>query len=227
VYTEDDFLPLSGLQHMIFCDRQAALIHVQGIWLENALTVEGGQLHRVVDEAGPERRDRIRICRGLRIASERLVLSGRSDVVEFHRHEQGTASAVDLDGYGGLWVPLPIEYKRGQPKNHRADEVQLCAQAMCLEEEFDTEILEGSLFYGRPRRRTRVLFEPELRDLTERTAHRFHEMVHGGVTPVRYREAKCRRCSLLPECLPPKRRAPKSANDYMRARIDAELQREM
>lgn len=219
---EDNYLPLSGLQHMVFCDRQAALIHVEGVWIENALTVEGGHLHRVVDDGGGGLRQGVRVHRGLRISSQELGLSGRADVVEFHPASEGELG-VRLDGDDGLWRPFPVEYKRGRPKSHRADEVQLCAQAICLEEHFDVPIREGALFYGKTRRRTPVLFSPDLRAHTAEIARSFHEIVRSGQTPVRAREPKCRHCSLLKACLPPKGNAPRSAAEHTRRMIRLEL----
>lgn len=214
MYAEESYLPLSGLQHMIFCDRQAALIHVEGVWVDNSLTVEGTHLHRVVDAGRSTNRNGLRLSRGLRLASQRLGLSGRADVVEFHEVEET-----------GAWRPVPVEYKRGRPKEHRADEVQLCAQAMCLEEYFAVPVAHGELFYGETRRRLAVRFDDALRRLTEDTAHRFHALVRDGVTPVRFREKKCQRCSLVEVCLPPRRRA-LSAAAYLARAMGTELQSE-
>lgn len=219
---EDAFLPLSGLQHMAFCARQAALIHVEGLWRENSLTVEGGHLHRIVDDGGAGMRDGVRVHRGVRIASATLGLVGRADLIEFHiagPDEPG----VDLDGDGRLWKPVPVEYKRGKPKAHRADEIQLCAQALCLEEHFDVSVREGALFYGRTRRRMPVPVDEDLRALTKKMAKALHDLVRSGRTPVRTRERKCEQCSLLDICLPPKKRRPTSAAGYVREMIKQEI----
>ena len=156
----EDLLPLSGLQHFAFCRRQWALIHLEQQWQENLRTVEGGLLHRRAHEgAARERRSDTLILRGLQVVSHQLGLSGQCDVVEFHAAPKG----VPLQGEEGLWQPYPVEYKRGKPKSHQADELQLCAQAMCLEEMLCCDIPEGALFYGEPRRREPVAFTEELR----------------------------------------------------------------
>ncbi len=175
--SEDDLLPISALQHLVFCERQWGLIHLEQIWAENRLTLEGKHLHERVDESETESRGGVRTARALALRSLRLGLSGRADVVEFLRMEadegpvdgadDGVSGAVALPGVAGLWRPFPVEYKRGKPKPDRCDEVQLCAQALCLEEMLDTEIPRGALFYGQPRRRQEVAFDPELRALTE------------------------------------------------------------
>jgi CRISPR-associated exonuclease Cas4 len=200
---EDDFLPLSGLQHLLFCERQAALIHLERIWVDNALTVEGTHLHERADGGEGESRGDLRIVRGLPLRCARLGLSGKADVVELHRLGSGEEPAgAEIPGLAGLWRPFPIEYKRGRPKSHRADEVQLCAQALCLEEMLRVEIPAGALFYGQPRRRTEVPFDRSLRQLTEEAARRFHELVERGITPPPVYEPKCDRCSLIDVCLP-------------------------
>lgn len=211
----DDLLPLSALQHMIFCDRQAALIHLERTWMESSRTLEGSDLHRVVDEGAGERRGDVLIRRGLTLRSERLRLTGKADVVEFHRLPADAESGCVLEGQPGSWRPYPVEYKRGRPKQHRADEVQLCAQAMCLEEAFGAVVEDGALFYAQTRRRQVVALDGPLRELTERTARSLHAMIESGKTPVRTREKKCDLCSLLPACLPPRRSQP-SVEAYMR-----------
>ena len=188
--SEDDLLPLSALQHLRFCERQCALIHVEGLWAENALTVEGSHMHRKVDQGPDESRGNVRITRGVPLRSLRLGLIGKADAVEFHRQD------------GGSWRPFPVEYKRGRPKRDRSDEVQLCAQALCLEEMLEAEVPAGALFYGQTRRRMDVAFDAGLREETEAAAVRLHELVRGGVTPRARREPKCERCSLLHLCLP-------------------------
>lgn len=180
-----DSLPLSALQHLLCCERQYALIHVERLWEENRFTAEGRVLHEKVDEGRGESRPGVRITRSLQLRSEELGLHGVADVVELHRKPEGG------------WQPFPVDYKRGRPKAHDADLVQLCAQAMCLEEGFQTPVPQGALFYGQTRRRLDVLFDAELRDLTTRTAARLHELIGSGVTPRAVREKKCDACSLL------------------------------
>ena len=195
----EDLLPLSGLQHFAFCRRQWALIHLEQQWQENLRTVEGGLLHRRAhDEAARERRSDTLILRGLQVVSHQLGLSGQCDVVEFH----ATPKGVPLQGDEGLWQPYPVEYKRGKPKSHQADELQLCAQAMCLEEMLCCSIPEGALFYGEPRRRTVVLFTPELRETVRRDSDEMHQLYHRGHTPKAKPSKSCSACSLKELCLP-------------------------
>ena len=201
MFTEDELRPLSALQHLVFCERQCALIHLEQVWAENRYTAEGRLLHERADELGGESRGDLRIARALHLQSLRLGLSGRADVVEFHRLPAGAEGAT-LPGRPGRWRPFPVEYKRGKPKQHRADEVQLCAQALCLEEMLAVEVPEGALFYGKRRRRHPVAFDAALRGLTEATARRLHEMLAAGVTPPAVREPKCDKCSLFDLCLP-------------------------
>jgi CRISPR-associated exonuclease Cas4 len=212
MFTEDDLLPLSALQHLLFCERQCALIHVEQVWVENPLTAEGRHLHERVDAGQAESRGGVHIARGIPLRSLRLGLSGKADLVEFHRLPEGQAGAV-LGGRPGTWRLLPVEYKRGRPKAHRADEVQLCAQAICLEEMLGANVPVGALFYGETRRRQEVTLDAALRALTEATAERLHQLVKSGVTPSPVREPKCDRCSLLEVCMPG---APaKSAGTYL------------
>jgi CRISPR-associated exonuclease Cas4 len=188
----DDFLPISALQHLLFCERQFALIHVDGLWAENRLTVEGRILHRRVDEGGGLSRPGVRIARGLELVSDRIGLVGKADVVEFPRSRDASGSAH----------PFPIEYKRGRPKTNRCDEVQLCAQALCLEEMLARSVPRGALFYKRINRRVEVEFDEALRDLTERAVARAREILALGRVPRVARASKCKRCSLVNLCLP-------------------------
>lgn len=184
---EEDLVPISALQHMLYCPRQCALIHVERQWSENAYTAEGRVLHRRVDAGGGERRKGVRIERGVLLRSLRLGLFGVADVVEIHA--------------GGK--PCPIEYKRGRPKAHRADEAQLCAQAICLEEMLERPVPEGALFYGAERRRRTVRFDDELRALTERLASDTRRMIAAGELPdAEYSRRKCTACSLQDTCQP-------------------------
>lgn len=203
MFTEDDLLPLSALQHLLFCERQAALIHLEQLWAENRLTVEGTHLHERVDHAPGESRGEVRLARSLPLRSLRLGLSGRADLVELHQisDSDGEAGAV-LPGVPGVWRLFPVEYKRGRPKAHHADEVQLCAQALCLEEMLGTTVPAGALFYGQTRRRHDVSLGADLRRETEDAAARLHRLLASGVTPVARREPKCDQCSLIDLCLP-------------------------
>ena len=200
MFSEDDLLPISGLQHMIFCERQAALIHVERLWDENAHTVEGRHLHHIANEPGHETRGSVRIVRGLPLRSLNLGVAGTADVVEFQNRPEGVRA-------------FPIEYKKGKPKRHRADEVQLCAQAICLEEMLQRPVASGALFYGRLRHRLSVEFDAALRDLTVQTAARFREIVVNRRTPSAVWGAKCRECSLIDLCKP--RASLRSAMRYL------------
>lgn len=202
MYSEADLLPLSALQHLSFCERQCALIHIEGQWEENRLTVEGRQLHDKVDKPEVENRPGIRIVRALKIRSLRLGISGQADVVEFHRLDESGGRGVPVPFVDGLWSPFPVEFKRGRPKRSNCDVVQLCAQALCLEEMLKVSIPSGALFYGQPRRRTDVTFDTPLRNTTEMLCRQLHELIDSRVTPPSTYEKKCDSCSLLELCKP-------------------------
>jgi CRISPR-associated exonuclease Cas4 len=195
----DDMLQMSGIQHFCFCRRQWALIHLEQQWRENLRTTEGHLLHEVCHdvECSESRRDFFTV-RGMQVASQRLQLSGACDVVEFHAAPAGVA----LAGRAGLWVPVPVEYKRGQSKESDADRLQLCAQAMALEEMLVCEVPEGFLFYGETRRRECVALTPDLRRETQDAADEMNEYFRRGYTP-RVKPGKhCNACSLKELCLP-------------------------
>ena len=199
MYAEEDYLMLSGIQHFAFCKRQWALIHIEQQWAENYRTTAGELMHKKAhDEGSFEKRGDLLIVRGLRIASHELGLSGQCDVVEFHQSEEG----IDLFGYDGKWIPLPIEYKHGTPKENKADELQLCAQAACLEEMFQTSISGGFLYYGENRRRSKVEFTEDLRSEMRKTAQKMLEMFKRGHTPNVKTSKRCKACSLANLCLP-------------------------
>lgn len=211
MFAEDDLRPISALQHLLYCERQCALIHLEQTWAENRYTAEGRVLHEQVDSGFGESRGDLRIARALPLRSLRLGLVGRADAVELRRVE-GETGAV-LPGVPGRWRPFPVEYKRGRPKRGRMDEVQLCAQGLCLEEMLGTAVSEGALFYGKKRRRQPVAFDRALRRLTEETAERLHELLGTARTPPPVRDQRCDRCSLIELCLPS---APKtSARAYL------------
>ncbi len=180
----DDGLPLSGLQHLAFCPRQWALIHLEQAWAENRLTAEGRLLHERADLPGQSRRHDLRTVRGLTLQSRRLRLTGRADVVEFRPE------------------PFPVEYKRGKRKPTDCDLVQLCAQALCLEEMLSVAVPRGAIFYGEPRRRIEVQFTPELRARTESLAATMHRLYAAQETPAAQPGKHCERCSLIDVCLP-------------------------
>lgn len=212
MYSEDELLPLSALQHLLFCERQCALIHIEQVWSENRLTVEGRILHERVDRSGTESRENVRVAHSVRLRSLRLGLTGKADVVEFHQVE---SDGIELPDVAGRWQVFPVEYKRGKPKHDACDAVQLCAQALCLEEMLNCAIPAGALFYGATRRRQDVLFDAALRQNTESTAMRLHALFAAGATPPANYEKKCKNCSLLNICMPATAGAGKSARSYL------------
>jgi CRISPR-associated exonuclease Cas4 len=198
MYSEDNLIPISALQHFLYCERRCALVHLEQVWDENRLTAEGRILHERVHEADTENRPGVRIVRGLRIHSFRLGLIGQADVVEFHQSDAG----VELTGTDGLWQPLPVEYKRGVQKTRREYEVQMCAQALCLEEMLKTDIPCGVLYFGKSRRRMEIKLTPSLRHQTEDAAARLHNLFDIRSTPKARYEKKCDNCSLVHQCMP-------------------------
>jgi len=216
MYDEEELLQLSALQHLVFCERQCALIHIEQLWADNRFTVEGEHLHDRVHEAGAESRGDVRIARGIALRSLRLGLSGIADVVEFHRVTEGGVRRADV---GGLWKPFPVEYKRGRPKREHCDEVQLCAQAICLEEMLQVQVPEGALFYGATRHRFDVALDDSLRRETELAAACLHELIFRRVTPTAVREPKCDRCSLFELCMPQALSRGRSAQRYLQRAI--------
>jgi CRISPR-associated exonuclease Cas4 len=198
MYHEDDYIQLSALQHYLFCPRQCALVYMEMVWDENSLTMQGRILHERVHEEQREKRGDMIISRGLRLSSTRLGLSGQADVVEFHRSKSG----CPLPSYHGRWQPFPVEYKRGKPKRDLCDAVQLCAQALCLEEMLECSIPCGALFYGQNRRRKDVALDQTLRDETERCVSATHALLNSGTTPPPVVDTRCGKCSLKDHCLP-------------------------
>lgn len=196
MYNEDDLLPLSALQHLLFCERQCALIHIEQAWAENLFTAEGRIMHERVHTADRQSRGRVRIEYSMWLRSLRLGLIGKADVVEFHRKPASQKAGP------AEWTPFPVEYKRGKPKKDNCDKVQLCAQALCLEEMLNVEVPCGALFYGKKRRRTDITFNETLRRQTEDTAMRLHELIASGRTPKPVYTPKCDSCSLAKICLP-------------------------
>lgn len=205
----DNPLPISALQHAVYCLRQAALIHIERVWAENRFTAEGRVLHDVAHEAGSRKSRGVRRVTALPLASLRLNIAGVADVVEFHAGPDGETA-------------FPIEYKRGKPKRHRADEVQLCAQALCLEEMIGRPVPEGALFYGETKRRVVVPFDAELRRLTEDTVAAFGALIAAGRTPpATWKASRCRACSLIELCRP--RAMAKSALGFRHRALAAAL----
>ncbi|AQT68715.1 CRISPR-associated protein Cas4 [Anaerohalosphaera lusitana] len=198
MYSEDELISISALQHYAFCPRQCGLIHIEQTWLENMFTAKGRVLHEKVHESDNEVRSDLRIVRGLRIRSLRIGLVGQSDVVEFLRSETG----IVLPGTEGLWQPFPVEYKRGKPKTDSSDSIQLCAQAMCLEEMLNVSIEKAAVFYGRPRKRFEVDVTDELREETVTVLKAIRTMLTTGQTPKAKYSRKCKSCSLYARCMP-------------------------
>jgi CRISPR-associated exonuclease Cas4 len=209
IFVESDLLPLSALQHICFCERQCALIHVEQVWLENRFTAEGRILHERVDSGKRESRRDVRIAYSLSLRSLRLGLVGKADVVEFHK-EKSTAGKT-------IWRPFPVEYKRGRPKRDNCDRIQICAQALCLEEMLGHRIEGGALFYGKTRRRQDVVFDEDLRKETETTAARLHALFAARKTPKPIFDKRCPNCSFYTICLPEKLTGKISASDYLDA----------
>lgn len=209
MFTEDELIPLSALQHLLFCERQCALIHIEQAWAENRFTAEGRILHERVDEVGRESRGRIRTVFGLPLRSLLLGVSGKADAVEFHREGGEDSAAAEV------WRPFPVEYKRGKPKQNDCDLVQLCAQALCLEEMLGVVVPEGAIYYGKPRRRLVVVFDEVLRKKTMETARRLHELISSGRTPQARYEKKCESCSMLSICMPKVTGSRRSVQGYM------------
>ncbi|MDR3515845.1 MAG: CRISPR-associated protein Cas4 [Azospirillaceae bacterium] len=202
MYSEDDLVPLSALQHFLVCPRQCALIHLEQVWLENRQTAEGRVAHERVDGGGSETRDGIRRVFGMALRSLRLGLVGRADAVEFHP------------------VPFPVEHKHGRPKVGDEDRVQLCAQALCLEEMTGETVAAGALFYGERRRRTEVNFDEPLRRRTEAVAASVHALITALVTPPPPEQAPCGACSLAPLCRPDDFRSQRrSVAEWIAARL--------
>lgn len=200
IFKEEDLIQLSALQHFMYCKRQCALIHVEQAWSENLFTAEGRIMHDKADSNAAESRRDIRIEYSVPLRSLKLGLIGKADVVEFHRQDDGK------------WLPFPVEYKRGKPKLDDCDRVQLCAQAICLEEMLNVKIREGALFYGQTRRREAVIFDDRLRGETEDAARKARELIEAGITPGAEYSKKCKQCSLLNLCMP---KMKKSVSSYL------------
>lgn len=218
VYSEEELVPLSAIQHYAFCPRQCALIHLEQIWEENLLTAEGRLMHERTHEAHTELRGDLLVVRGLRIRSIRLGLAGQADVVEFHRVEEKDNTVV-IDRLAGRWRPFPVEYKRGGPKRDNWDLVQLCAQAMCLEELLSVSIETGALFYGQSQRRVDVEFDESLRRDTERLAEGVHLLIAQGRTPPAVYSSRCESCSLVDSCMPALSHRRDSVRSYMESAV--------
>lgn len=225
-FSEENFLPLSVLADLLFCERRAALHQIEGIWEDNLFTVEGSILHHKADGDLPvESRGEVRVTRGLLVRSLALGLTGKADVVEFHHVadeqapwaacDQTLQAAISLKGVRGLWRPFPVEYKRGRLRHEEGFEVQLCAQALCIEEMLSVAVPAGAIYYGKPHRRLEVVFDAALREKTKHAATRLHELIRAGKTPPARFEKKCKSCSLFDICMPRVTDASKSVSKYL------------
>lgn len=195
-----DYLHLSGIQHYAFCRRQWALIYVEQQWQDNILTFHGQELHKKTNDPFlTEKRGDIIIARAIPIVSHTLMLYGIADVVEFHRVEE---NGIRLHKQAGYWCPIPVEYKAGRPKPGNCDVVQLCAQAICLEETFDLQLHQGYMYYGKTRRRLDVKLSDSLRQEVRDYAQHMHWDLEHGVTPKAVRTEACEKCSLIELCVP-------------------------
>lgn len=218
IYEEEDFLQISGLQHFKFCRRQWALIQIEQLWSENSRTVEGKILHeRAHDASQRERRGERLITRDMRVFSSSLGISGACDVVEFHEDEKG----IFLPGQKGRYRPYPVEYKRGSPRADTANDLQLCAQAMCLEEMLCCDIPQGALYFGQTRHRQTVDFTQALRGEVERCLEEMHGLARRGHTPKVRPTKACNACSLKEVCLPRLMKSG-SVHDYLHRRSEDE-----
>jgi CRISPR-associated exonuclease Cas4 len=224
-YSDENLLMLSGIQHITFCERQWALIHVEQQWLENVKTVEGRFLHEKTDDPFTnEMRGDLLILRAVPLISRRLGLTGRADVVELHRTENGPPeSTISVESKPGRWIVIPVEYKRGKPKPDECDEVQLCAQAYALEEANNIVISKGYLYYGETRHRHEVFFTDQLRKRTEELASRMHELFDAGITPRPQLASYCKSCSLCDICIPGINKNSQSVNVYLEQSLDLSI----
>lgn len=188
-FAPEEYIQLSALQHYVYCPRQCALIHMDMAWAENVFTAQGRLLHEKADSGKHESRGSLRTVTGLLLRSALHGVSGKADVVEFHLQE-------------GVWRPYPVEYKRGGPKKHDADRIQLCMQALCLEEMLGLDVPEGALFYGKNRRRQRVGFDAALRRRCAEAAAAVHALLEAGRLPEAANDERCPGCSLHERCMP-------------------------
>ncbi len=211
MYNETDYLMMSGIQHFCFCKRQWALIHLEQQWAENMRTAGGRVDHlRCHDGNIHEKRRDLLIVRGLQVSSARLHLSGQCDVVEFHKDDNG----VPINFCDGMWIPYPVEYKHGAPKVIDADRLQLCAQALALEEMLMCKIEKGALYYAEIHRREEVVFSNKLREDTLNMADEMWSYFSRGMTPKGKNTKSCKACSLNNLCLP-QIIAKKSVKEYI------------
>lgn len=231
MFTDDQLLPISALQHLVFCERQCALIHLERMWSENSLTAEGQLLHRKTNKGRDETHSGNRIVRSIDLVSRRLGLIGKSDVVEF-RPPDGITPVAALNIVAknneqnrfSHWQIIPIEYKRGKPKTNPiwgdCDRVQLCAQVLCLEEMLEVTIEQGQLFYGEKRRRLDIAIDRSLRDRTESCVLQLHQLLSGTKLPLAVNDRRCKRCSLIETCMPEQTHSPTKASRWILKQLE-------
>lgn len=222
MYSEDDLLPISALEHLEYCPRQCALIHIERVWDENVQTAEGRSLHERVHQAASETIDRVRVARHLRLCSRELGLFGVSDVVEFHPTESRDERTITLPDSSQRWIAFPVEYKRGRRRPEKSYQVQLCAQALCLEEMLGGLVPAGALYHGKSRRRQVVEFDGHLRTHTRNRCQELHRLIEAGTMPQPAHGPKCKYCSLAERCLP-KLKPSRSARNYVSHCIESFL----
>lgn len=207
--TYDILVPVSALEHWSYCPRQCGLIHLESVWDENVFTIRGSQAHERADEPTSRTEKRIRVERALPIWSDEHGLIGKADVVEFHRDPPRI---------------VPVEYKVGGPRHEQHAAIQLCAQALCLEEMFETKVPEGALFFGRTRERKLIALDDALRSDTVAEIEAVRQMLASGVLPPAANNRRCPRCSLIDACLPRAvAMAPHSATCPFTPRAEIEL----
>ncbi len=223
LYNEDDMLLLSGIQHIDFCERQWALIHIEKQWLENVLTIEGQFLHEKTDNPDiVEKRKDLVIARAVPLVSYKLGLYGVADVIEFTKAGELDFShiSIQIPRRKGRWIPKIVEYKRGKPKNIDCDKVQVCAQSMCLEEMHNIHINEAEIFYGKIKHREKFILDENLRNHTKNLARKMHKLYETGLTPKAVYKAHCKSCSLINICIP--KISGKNAINYLKREIKCE-----
>lgn len=189
MFSEDEYVTLSSLQHYVFCPRQCALIYTEQVWEENVLTTFGHLEHRRVDTAPDSVRNGVRTARSVQLTNRQLGIRGIADVVEYHATDRGEN-------------PIPVEYKHGRPASHGADAIQLCAQAFCLEEMHQCPIPVGYLYYHSIRQRVKIELDEEIREKTRQAIAGTRQLLQSHALPPASRHPSCDACSLFDCCLP-------------------------
>lgn len=211
IYSEDEYLMISGIQHFVFCRRQWALIHIEQQWEENLRTADGRIIHENVHDSGfHEKRKDIIYTRGMAVASPTLGVSGECDLVEFHKSDKG----VPIFRYGGTFDVIPVEYKRGKAKEDESDIMQLTVQAMCLEEMLCCDIPYGFLYYNETHHREKIILDDVKKQKAVKILHEMHDLRQKGYTPKAKRTKSCNACSLKEICLPALEKS-KNVADYI------------